>query len=71
MPVIASADLIAEPEGTVRCGSPARRVWILQQITGLFFAGTDRLNDDQGGIFDFVAKFALTEHCFVRAGVAP
>jgi hypothetical protein len=69
MPVIASANLIAEPQGTVRCGSPARRVW-MRQIAGLFDAGADRFNDDQAGIFDFAAKFILTDHSFARAGVA-
>jgi hypothetical protein len=70
MPVIASADLTAELEGTVRCGWPARRVWILRQITGLFVAGADGLKHYQVGIFDFAAKFVLTDHSFARAGVA-
>ncbi len=54
MPAIASADLIAEVEGAVRCGSPARRVQMLRQVTGLFLSDADRLSEHQVGVFDEV-----------------
>jgi uncharacterized protein (DUF2336 family) len=54
MPAIASADFIAEVEGAVRGGSPARRVQMLRQIMGLFLSDADRLSEHQIGIFDEV-----------------
>jgi uncharacterized protein (DUF2336 family) len=54
MPAIASADLIAEVEGAARCGSPARRVQMLRQVTGLFLSDADRLSEHQIGVFDEV-----------------
>ncbi len=49
---IAFVDLISELETAVRRGSADRRVQILNQITRLFLAGVDRLNEHQIGLYD-------------------
>jgi uncharacterized protein (DUF2336 family) len=54
MPAIASADFIAEVEGAVSGGSPARRARMLRQVAGLFLSDAARLNEQQIGIFDEV-----------------
>jgi uncharacterized protein (DUF2336 family) len=60
MPAIA-CDIIAEVEGAVRGGSPARRVQILRQVTGLFLSDAARLNERQIGIFDDVMVCLLEQ----------
>jgi hypothetical protein len=72
VPAIA-CDIIAEVEGAARGGSPARRVQILRQMTGLFLADPARLNERQtlplsvaqwtirfGSVQDFAGKFSPT-----------
>jgi uncharacterized protein (DUF2336 family) len=54
MTTAASAVLIAELEGAVNGGSPARRVQMLRQVTDLFLSDADRLNENQIGVFDDV-----------------
>jgi uncharacterized protein (DUF2336 family) len=54
MTTAASALLIAELEGAVNGGSPARRVQMLRQVTDLFLSDADRLNENQIGVFDDV-----------------
>ena len=51
---MASADFIAEVEGAVRGGSPARFIQMLRQVTGLFLSDAARLNEHQIGIFNEV-----------------
>jgi len=60
MPAIAH-DLIAEVEGAVRGGSPARRVQILRQVAGLFISNAARLDERQIGIFDDVMVCVLDQ----------
>jgi uncharacterized protein (DUF2336 family) len=54
MTIVASAELIAELEGAVEGGSPARRVQMLQQVTDLFLSGLGRLDEHQIAVFDDV-----------------
>jgi uncharacterized protein (DUF2336 family) len=49
---IAVFDLISELESVVKRGSAHRRVQILQQITGQFLSGVDRLNEQHIGVYD-------------------
>ena len=60
MPAIA-CDIIAEVEGAVRGGSPARRVQILRQVAGLFISNAARLDERQIGIFDDVLLCVLDQ----------
>lgn len=60
MPAIAY-DIIAEVEGAVRDGSPARRAAILRQVAGLFLADAARLSERQIGIFDEVLLCLLEQ----------
>lgn len=60
MPAVAY-DIIAEVEGAVRGGSPARRAQILRQMTGLFLANAARLDERQIGIFDEVMVCLLAQ----------
>lgn len=60
MPAIA-CDIIAEVEGAVRGGSPARRVEMLRQVAGLFLSDAARLNERQVGIFDEVMLCLLEQ----------
>ena len=60
MPAIA-CDIIAEVEGAVRGGSPARRVQILRQVAGLFISNAARLDERQIGIFDDVLLCMLEQ----------
>lgn len=46
--------IIAELEDAVRCGSSAKRVDTLRQVTDLFLNDGDRLSDDQVQVFDDV-----------------
>jgi uncharacterized protein (DUF2336 family) len=54
MPVNASSDFISELDRAIAGGSPARRCQMLRQITSLFLAGADRLNEAQVAVFDEV-----------------
>ncbi|MEH2569378.1 hypothetical protein [Bradyrhizobium sp. AZCC 2289] len=47
MPINASNDFISELDRAIEGGSPARRCQMLRQITNLFLAGADRLNESQ------------------------
>lgn len=60
MPAIA-CDIIAEVEGAVRGGSPARRIQILRQVAGLFISNAARLDERQIGIFDDVLLCVLDQ----------
>ena len=46
--------LIAELEVAVKNGTPERRVETLRRVTSLFLEGSDRLNEQQIGVFDDV-----------------
>jgi uncharacterized protein (DUF2336 family) len=54
MTVSASTDFISELDRAIEGGSPARRSRMLRQITNLFLAGADRLNEPQVAVFDDV-----------------
>jgi uncharacterized protein (DUF2336 family) len=54
MPINASTDFISELDRAIEGGSPARRCQMLRQITSLFLAGADRLNEAQVAVFDEV-----------------
>ncbi len=54
MTISASIDFISELERAIEGGSPARRCQMLRQITNLFLAGADRLNEPQVAVFDDV-----------------
>ena len=54
MATAASTPLIAELEGVIKVGSPARQVQILKRVTGLFRSGADRLDEAQTDVFDDV-----------------
>jgi len=54
MPINASNDFISELDRAIEGGSPARRCQMLRQITSLFLAGADRLNETQVAVFDEV-----------------
>jgi uncharacterized protein (DUF2336 family) len=54
MATAASTPLIAELDGVIKVGSPARRVKILRQVTELFRADVDRLDEAQTDVFDEV-----------------
>ncbi len=54
MTISASTDFISELERAIEGGSPARRCQMLRQITNLFLAGADRLNEPQVAVFDDV-----------------
>jgi uncharacterized protein (DUF2336 family) len=60
MPVIA-CDIIAEIEGAVRGGSPARRVQILRQVAGLFISNAARLTGRQIDVFDEILVCLLDQ----------
>ena len=47
-------EFIAELEGALRSSSPDRHVRILRQVTGLLLSCSDRLSEQQIGIFDDV-----------------
>jgi uncharacterized protein (DUF2336 family) len=49
-----SLSLMAELEVAVKNGSPEKRVDTLRRITGLFLDESDRLNEQQVGVFDDV-----------------
>jgi len=51
---VASAEFIAELEGAVEGGSPARRAQMLRQVTHLFLSSANRLNERQISVFDDV-----------------
>ncbi len=50
----ASASIIGELEAAVKTGSPEKRVDTLRRVTNLFLEGSDRLNEQQIGVFDDV-----------------
>jgi uncharacterized protein (DUF2336 family) len=54
MQTSACNEFIAELEGALRSSSPDRHVRILRQVTGLLLSCSDRLNQQQIGIFDDV-----------------
>jgi uncharacterized protein (DUF2336 family) len=54
MTISASNDFISELDRAIEGGSPARRCQMLRQITSLFLAGADRLNESQVAVFDDV-----------------
>ena len=66
MTATASAALIAELDGAVDSRSPERWAEILQQVTLLFLADADRLDESQIALFDDVF-FRLIERVDVRA----
>jgi uncharacterized protein (DUF2336 family) len=47
-----STSLFAELEGAVKNGSPEKRVDTLRRVTSLFLKESDRLNEQQIGMFD-------------------
>ena len=51
---VASAELIAELEGAVEGGSPARRAQMLRQVTHLLLSSANRLDERQISVFDDV-----------------
>ena len=51
---VASAEFIAELEGAVEGGSPARRAQMLRQVTQLLLSSANRLDERQIGVFDDV-----------------
>jgi uncharacterized protein (DUF2336 family) len=51
---VASAEFIAELEGAVEGGSPARRAQMLRQVTHLLLSSANRLDERQIGVFDDV-----------------
>jgi uncharacterized protein (DUF2336 family) len=51
---VASAEFIAELEGAVEGGSPARRARMLRQVTQLLLSNANRLDERQIGVFDDV-----------------
>ena len=51
---MSSSSLIAELEDAVKNGSPEKRVDTLRRVTSLFLDETDRLNEQQIGVFDDV-----------------
>ena len=51
---VASAELIAELEGAVEGGSPARHAQMLRQVTHLLLSSANRLDERQIGVFDDV-----------------
>jgi uncharacterized protein (DUF2336 family) len=54
MPTIVHNRFISELDRAIDDGSPARRVQMLRQITGLFVEGADRLDAHQIDVFDNV-----------------
>lgn len=54
MQTFACNEFIAELEGALRSSSPDRHVRILRQVTGLLLSCSDRLSEQQIGIFDDV-----------------
>jgi uncharacterized protein (DUF2336 family) len=54
MTISASNDFISELDRAIEGGSPARRCQMLRQITNLFLADADRLNEPQLAVFDDV-----------------
>ena len=50
----ASAALFAELDDVIKIGSPSRQTRILRQVTDLFRADVDRLDETQTGVFDDV-----------------
>ncbi len=54
MATAASTPLIAQLDDVIRIGSPARRTHILGQVTDLFRAGVERLDEAQTSVFDDV-----------------
>jgi uncharacterized protein (DUF2336 family) len=54
MATAASTPLIAELDGVIKVGSPARRVQILRQVTELFRADVDHLDEARTNVFDEV-----------------
>jgi uncharacterized protein (DUF2336 family) len=61
----ASAEFIAELEGAVEGGSPARRAQILRQVTQLLLSSANRLDERRIGVFDDVL-IRLIEHVEAR-----
>jgi uncharacterized protein (DUF2336 family) len=51
---MSSNSLLAELEAAVKSGSPEKRVETLRRVTGLFLGESDRLNEQQIGVFDDV-----------------
>jgi uncharacterized protein (DUF2336 family) len=51
---VASAEFIAELEGAVEGGSPARRAQMLRQVTQLLLSSANRLDERLIGVFDDV-----------------
>ena len=54
MTTAASTSLIAELDGVIKVGSPARQVQILKRVTDLFRFDADRLDEAQTDVFDDV-----------------
>lgn len=50
----ASFSLITELESAIKSGQPERRLETLRRVTGLFVEESDRLNEQQIGVFDEV-----------------
>jgi len=64
--MIARDSLISELEDSIRSGSREKRADCLRNITNLFLATADRLNDEQIEVFDEVVG-RLVEHVEMRA----
>jgi uncharacterized protein (DUF2336 family) len=52
--IVSSGSLIAELEDAVKSGSAEKRVATLRRVTSLFLNESDRLNEQQIGVFDEV-----------------